>query len=616
MRQSTALADEYPPDDPWFETPILMSNSEAFVETLRGHGCDTMFGIVGSAFMDALDLFEPAGIRFIACVHEQGSAHMADGYARVTNKTGFAIAQNGPGISNFVTGVAAAYWAHSPVAIITPEAGTMTKGHGGFQELDQLPVFSTVTKFQAHVNNPKRISELTAHALDIAQLERGPVQINIPRDFFYGDNEFHVKRPRKLVRSAGQAEALHEAAGLIANAKNPVIIAGGGVCMGDGVEEAKALAELLGAPVVCTYLHNDSFPASHPLAAGALGYQGSQAGMLSLRDADVVLALGTRLSPFGTLPQYGIDYWPKDAKVVQVDIDHRRLGLVKDVDVAVHGDAKLAAADLTRRLGAVPLVSASSKPERFETLTQRKADWEAKLDKFTLGDAPEGKIKPRAALRELEKAMPADVIVSTDIGNTCSVANSYLRFEKPRSMLAAMTFGNCGYALPAAIGAKVGAPHRPVVSYAGDGAWGMSMNELLTCVREDIPVTAVVFNNGQWGAEKKNQVLWFGDRYVGSQLKNPSFAEVARAMGAEAITVTRKEDVGPAFKKAIDLQINEGKTCVLELMHTKELGDPFRRDAMRLPTRRLPKFQAYTETAESATGQPTDIQQGAATSPH
>jgi len=582
-----------------------MSNSEAFVETLRGHKVNTVFGIVGSAFMDALDIFEPAGMRFISVQHEQGAAHMADGYSRVTNKHGVCIAQNGPGISNFVTGVAAAYWAHSPVVVITPEAGTLTKGWGGFQELDQLPVFETITKFQAHVNNPKRISELPAQALDLALFERGPVQINIPRDFFYGEDDFQIRLPKNMARSAGSASALEHAADLIANASNPVILAGGGVCMSDGIGETAALAEFLGAPVATTYLHNDSFPHDHPLACGSLGYQGSKAAMNAMNGADVVIALGTRLSPFGTLPQYGYDYWPKSAKVVQVDIDHRRLGLVKPVDVAVHGCARLAATELLTLLQSRTVSCQSTTDTRAAQLTTTKIAWEAELNTWTeTATSADGKMRPRAALRELEKAMPEDVIVSTDIGNVCSVSNSYLRFKKGKSFLAAMTYGNCGYALPAAIGAKVGAPHRPVVAYSGDGAWGMSMNEILTCIREDIPVTGVVFHNGQWGAEKKNQVLWFGDRYVGTQLKNPSFADVARSMGAEGITVNSVEEVGPALKRAIALQMNENKTCVIEVMISKELGDPFRRDAMKLPQRHLEKYQPFSETSESATGQP------------
>ena len=211
-------------------------------------------------------------------------------------------------------------------------------------------------------------------------------------------------------------------------------------------------------------------------------------------------------------------------------------------------------------------------------------------------------------LRELEKAMPEDAMVATDIGNSCSTSNGYLRFKQPRSFLAAMTFGNCGYAFPAAMGAKMAAPHRPAVAYVGDGAWGMSLNEVLTCLRENIPTTAIVFNNRQWGAEKKNQVLWFGDRYIGTNLVNPKegFAGVARAMGAEGVVVTSLDQVGPALKAACEAQ-KQGKTTIVEVCTTRELGDPFRRDAMKLPQRLLAKYQATNEDAESATQQPIDL---------
>jgi sulfoacetaldehyde acetyltransferase len=567
-----------------------MTPSEAFVETLVAHGVKHVFGIVGSAYMDALDLFPPAGIRFISVAHEQGAGHMADGYSRVSNRQGVCIAQNGPGITNFVTAVAAAYWAHSPVVVITPETGSATQGMGGFQETDQMPIFSKITKFQAHVNRPDRLAEFTSRCFDLALSERGPTQLNIPRDYFYGDIDVTLPKPIKVERAAGGARSLEEAAKLLAEAKFPVIVAGGGVIMSDGQAEAKALAEYLSAPVVTSYLHNDAFPASHPLMCGSLGYQGSKAAMKLIAQADVVLALGTRLGPFGTLPQHGIEYWPKNAKIIQVDSDHRMLGLVKPITVGVCGDAKPAAADMLNRLqtGNVKIAAHGNKDARLAELKKQKDAWEAELN--TWGQADGSPIAPRRALRELEKAMPKNAMVTTDIGNICSVSNSYLRFEQPRSFFAAMSFGNCGYAFPTAIGAKVGAPERPAIAYVGDGAWGMSLQETLTCVREDIPVVAVVFNNGQWGAEKKNQIDFYADRFVGTNLKNPSFAGIAKAMGAEGITVGHPGEVGDALKTAVA----SNKPTILELMVTQELGDPFRRDALKKPVRALDKYKAYT----------------------
>jgi sulfoacetaldehyde acetyltransferase len=577
-----------------------MTPSEAFVETLVAQGVTDVFGIVGSAYMDALDLFPLAGIRFISVAHEQGAGHMADGYARVSGRHGVCIAQNGPGITNFVTSTAAAYWAHSPVVVVTPETGSMTLGLGGFQETEQLPIFSRITKYQAHVNNKARMAELTARAFDRARLEMGPAQLNIPRDFFYGDIECEILRPVAIERGAGGEQALNDAARLLAEAQFPVILCGGGTIMADGQAEAIRLAELLQAPVCNSYLHNDSFPAKHALACGPLGYQGSKAAMKLIARADVVLALGTRLGPFGTLPQYGLDYWPKDAKIIQVDADARMLALVKPISAGICGDARAAAQALIARLSGRTLACHANVHARLAAIKAEKAAWEAELDGWThetdawsLDVAKNSShMHPRQMLRELERAMPEGAMVSTDIGNICSVANSYLRFDQTRSMLAAMSFGNCGYAFPTIVGAKVAAPDRPAIAYVGDGAWGMSFGELQTCVRESIAITAVVFNNGQWGAEKKNHVDFYARRFVGVNLdKQPSWAAVAAAMGAQGRRIDNLSDVGPALRDAIAAQ-SEGKTTVLEMMVTRELGDPFRRDALALPTRHLAKYKS------------------------
>jgi sulfoacetaldehyde acetyltransferase len=581
--------------------PQRMTPSEALVETLAANGVTEVFGIVGSAYMDALDIFPAAGIRFIPVAHEQGAAHMADGYARASGRHGVCIAQNGPGITNFVTAIAAAYWAHSPVVFITPETGSTTMGLGGFQETEQLPIFSKITKYQGHVGNPKRMAEIAARCFDRAMLEMGPCQLNIPRDHFYGDIQATITPPMRIGRGPGDSTALDEAVALLASARFPVILAGGGVIMSGATAETVALAERLHAPVCTSYLHNDSFPASHPLWCGPLGYQGSKAAMKLIAQADVVLALGTRLGPFGTLPQYGMEYWPASAKIIQVDADAKVLGLVKRISVGVHGDALAAAAALMARLNGRELACLANEAERKARIEAEKSAWETELtawthelDPYSLEVAKDSKLMhPRQMLRELERAMPKHAMVSTDIGNICSISNSYLRFDEPRSMFAAMSFGNCGYAFPVACGAKFAMPERPAVAYVGDGAWGISLNELLTCAREKLGVTVVVFNNGQWGAEKKNHVDFYSQRFQAVDLESPSWAGVAKAFGCEGVTVDRLSDVGPALRAAVEAQ-SSGRTTVLEMMVTRELGDPFRRDALSKPVRYLEKYKAYT----------------------
>jgi sulfoacetaldehyde acetyltransferase len=493
--------------------------------------------------------------------------------------------------------------------MITPETGTMGMGLGGFQEANQLPMFEEFTKYQGHVNNPNRMAEITARCFDRAMSEMGPTQLNIPRDYFYGDIDVEIPQPMRVDRGPGGERTLNEAAELLASAKFPVLLSGGGVVMGDAIEECKALAERLACPVANSYLHNDSFPASHPLWTGSLGYQGSKAAMSLMSKADVVIALGTRLGPFGTLPQYGIDYWPKDAKIIQIDADHKMLGLVKKISVGICGDAGAAAKSLLQRIQDKTLACDANKEERAKIIADEKAAWENELDEwihekddYSLDMIEAQKqedgnwLHPRQVLRELEKAMPADVMVSTDIGNINAVSNSYLRFERGRSFLAPMSFGNCGYSLPTMIGAKCAAPERPAVAYAGDGAWAMSMNELMTAVRHDIPVTAVVFHNRQWGAEKKNQVDFYGRRFVAGELNDDgkeNFSDIAIAMGAEGVRVDQLDQVGPALKSALDAQMNQGKTTVIEIMCTRELGDPFRRDALSKPIRHLAKYKDY-----------------------
>jgi len=578
-----------------------MTPSEAFVETLVAQGVSHVFGIVGSAYMDALDLFPAAGIRFVPTVHEQGAAHMADGFARVSGRHGVCIGQNGPGVTNFVTAIAAAFWAHSPVVAITPEAGSLGVGLGGFQETDQLALFAKITKYQAHVNHPSRMAELTARAFDRAHLELGPTQLNIPRDHFYGELECEIPTPLRVVRGPGAGAALDAAAALLAAARFPVILAGGGVVMAEGVPACRALAERLAAPVASSYLHADSFPASHPLACGPIGYHGSKAAMRVLAQADVVLALGSRLGPFGTLPQYGFAYWPAGAKLIQVDADPRVLGLVKPAVVAICGDAREAADALVERLAGVALAGDATRAQREARVRAERqawdeelASWDQEQDAWSLAVAAgSSRLHPRPVLRELARALPADAMVSTDIGNICQIANGYLRFERPRSLFGAMMFGNCGYALPAIVGARAAAPERPAVAYVGDGAFGMSFGELLTCVRERLAVTAVVFVNEQWGAEKKNQVDFYANRFVGVELANPSWSAVARALGAHGVTVEKLADVGPALRDACAAQ-REGRTTVLEILVTRELGDPFRRDALAPPRRLLPKYRALS----------------------
>jgi len=565
-----------------------MTPSEALVESMVAEGVENVFGIVGSAYMDALDLFPAAGIRFIPVAHEQAAAHAADGLARVTGKPQACIAQNGPGAANFVSAIVAAYWAHSPVVAITPETGTMGIGTGGFQELDQMDMFKQQTVYQVRVNRPERMAELTRRAFYMAKLENGPTQLNIPRDYFYGVCEDEIYETPVISRGCGPKKDLQAAAELLANAKYPVILAGGGVSQGDALEEVKAVAEYLTAPVVNSYLHNDSFPANHQLCCGPIGYCGSKAAMRTIKKADVVIALGSRLGPFGTLPQYDMTYWPENAKLIQVDVNARILGLSRRCDVASCSDVKEFTGEL---LGAIKAIKPDLKvnAERLSDVEKEKGEWYGELENWST--STNKLMHPRRFLREWANAMPEGSIVATDIGNNSSMCNSYLKFNDVRQHISALSWGNCGFAYGAAMGAKIGKPDAPVFAFQGDGAYGISgLSEVMTAVRENIPVIAIVAHNKEWGAEKKNQIDYYDNRFVGSNLPtNPNYATLAKDMGARGYTVENYDEVGDVIRECVE----SNEPCVINAIiqgGEEVLAEPFRRDALEMPTRYLPKY--------------------------
>ena len=567
---------------------LKMTPSEAIVETLLAENVDHVCGIVGSAFMDMLDLFPTAGIKFIPVRHEQSAAHMEDAYSRVSGRCGVVVGQNGPGITNMVTSVAAANMGHTPLVIISPSAGTPTIGWDGFQECDQVSVFRAITKAVVRVPHPKRAADCLRTAFRIAYADRGAVLYDIPRDYFYGELEDKILKPSQYrvdARGCGSIEQLDRAAELLSKAKNPVIVSGRGVVDADALNIVKAIAEHLTAPVAVTYLHNDAFYGDHPLFVGPIGYMGSKAAMKILAKADVMLAIGTRLSVFGTLPQYDINYFPENAKIIQVDINPKHIARTHPIEVGIIGDAKEASAEIMRRLKAM---DKGRKPDakRLEVVAKEKEIWEKEIVDLAIVDG--NPINPRRVLLEISRALPANAIVTTDIGNVASTANSYLKFTQPRRHIAALTFGNTGFAYPAALGAQLADPKAPVVAIIGDGAWGMSLHEVSTAVEHNIPVVACVFRNMWWGAEAKNQVDFYNNRFIGVDIPTPeSFVPAAKALGANSLQVSRPQDIREAFKSCI----NSHKPTVLEfLVDGKQLAPPFRKDALALPTRLLPKY--------------------------
>ncbi|KAB2688034.1 sulfoacetaldehyde acetyltransferase [Brucella pseudogrignonensis] len=574
---------------------MKMTTEEAFVKVLQMHGIEHAFGIIGSAMMPVSDLFPKAGIAFWDCAHETNAALICDGYTRVTGKMGMAIAQNGPGVTGFVTSIKTAYWNHTPMLLVTPQAANKTIGQGGFQEVEQMALFEDMVCYQEEVRDPSRIPEVLNRVIEKAWRGCAPAQINIPRDFWTHVIDVDLPQIVRLERPSGGRDAITEAAKLLTDAKFPVILNGAGVVIGGAIAESIALAEKLDAPVCCGYQHNDAFPGSHPLSVGPLGYNGSKAAMELIAKADVVLALGTRLNPFSTLPGYGIDYWPKEAKIIQVDINPDRIGLTKKITVGICGDAKQVAQQIIDQLGAN--AGDVGRNERKQLTHQRKSAWLQQLSSMDHEDDDPGtqwnadarerekqRMSPRQAWRAIQAGMPKNAIMSTDIGNNCAIGNAYPTFENGRKYLAPGMFGPCGYGFPSIVGAKIGQPDTPVVGFAGDGAFGISMNEMTSIGRKGWPaITMVIFRNYQWGAEKRNTTLWYDNNFVGTELNpNLSYAKVADGCGLKGVTVDTQQSLTEALQKAIDDQ-SKGVTTFIEVILNQELGEPFRRDAMKKP---------------------------------
>ncbi|MEM6616402.1 MAG: sulfoacetaldehyde acetyltransferase [Pseudomonadota bacterium] len=576
---------------------MKMTTEEAFIKVLQMHGIEHAFGIIGSAMMPISDLFGEAGITFWDCAHETNAALIADGYSRSTGKMSMAVAQNGPGVTGFVTPIKTAYWNHTPMLLVTPQAANKTIGQGGFQEVEQMAMFKDMVCYQEEVRDPSRMAEVLNRVIMKAWRGSAPAQINVPRDFWTQVIDIELPQIVRFERPSGGRQAIAEAAKLLSNAKFPVILNGAGVVLGDAIPASAALAERLMAPVCCNYQHNDAFPGSHKLSVGPLGYNGSKAAMELISKADVVLALGTRLNPFSTLPGYGIDYWPKDAKIIQVDINADRIGLTKKVAIGIEGDSKQVAEQILEllsddagdhdRAGREALIATTKSRwlQQLSSMDHEDDDPGTTWNERARADQP-NRMSPRQAWRAIQGGMPYDAIISSDIGNNCAIGNAYPTFEESRKYLAPGLFGPCGYGFPAIIGAKIGNPDTPVIGFAGDGAFGISMSEMSSIGREEWPaITMVIFRNYQWGAEKRNSTLWFDDNFVGTELDPElSYARVAEGCGLKGVTVTTMEETTEALRKACEEQA-DGVTTFIEVILNQELGEPFRRDAMKKPVR-------------------------------
>ncbi len=545
----------------------------AVIELLKQEGVSHIFGIVGSSFLDILDpLYDREDMRFVSVRHEQGAALMADGFSRISGAPSVCLATNGPGVLNLTYGIGSAFVAHSPVIVIAPSASRRDQYRNSTQEFDQVALFKPITKAAFPINRIDRLPDALRHAFRVATSGKmGPVLLDIPRDLLPGaEVELDLLPPDAYrpgqTRSRGDLGLVQRAADVLASAQRPVILAGGGVQWSNGGDAVCRLAELTGAAIVTSYGRADAVPSDHPNFLGHLGRLGSTEGIEAIREADVILAVGTRLGQSTTF--YDHRFIPADARIIQVEIDPEEIGRNYPVAVGIEGDAAAVTQGLLEELRQrEPRVNPQWTDE-IKGWVARRADrlrGEERLDTLPM--------KPQRVYAELRKVMPRDAIVALDAGLAPNFGQDRLDFFQPRSLMTSLDLGGLGFSFPAALGAQFAAPDRPVVNFNGDGGFLFNAQEFATAVEYNLPVVTVIMNNGSWGSEKAYQRYAFNERYVGADTLNPRYDKYAELFGGAGFYVERPEDVGNAFLEAL----NAGKPSIIEIsIDPDELPRPAR----------------------------------------
>ena len=528
-----------------------MKAGEAVIELLRQEGVSHIFGIVGSSFLDILDpLYDDDTMQFIGVRHEQGAALMADGFSRISGAPSVCLATNGPGVLNLTYGIGSAYVAHSPVVVLAPSASRDHQYRNSTQEFDQVALFKPITKASFPVNKIERLPDAIRQAFRIATSGKmGPVMVDIPRDLLPGaEIDLDLLPPESYrsgqTRARGDRNLIDKAARTLLSAQRPVILAGGGIQWSNAGEEVSRLADLIGAAVVTSYGRADAIPNDHPMFLGHLGRLGSDEAIEAVRQADVILAAGTRLSQSTTF--YDNRFIPADAQIVQIEIDPQELGRNYPVTVGIEGDAKAVLEDLLERIRAAEPRPSPQWVAEIGDLAARRADRlneEGRLSYLPL--------KPQRVYAELRKVMPRDAIIALDAGLAPNFGQDRLNFYEPRSLITSLDLGGLGFSFPASLGAKFAAPDRPVVNFNGDGGFLFNAQEFATAVRYNLKVVTVIMNNSCWGSEKAYQRYAFDERYVGADTNNPRFDRYAELFGGTGFYVERPEDVGDALLEAL-----------------------------------------------------------------
>ena len=554
---------------------------EAVIELLRQEGVSHIFGIVGSSFLDILDpLYDDDSMQFVGVRHEQGAALMADGFSRISGAPSVCLATNGPGVLNLTYGIGSAYVAHSPVVVLAPSASRDHQYRDSTQEFDQVALFKPITKASFPINKIERLPDALRQAFRVATSGKmGPVLVDIPRDLLPGaEVDLDLLPPESYrsgqTRARGDRNLVDKAARTLLSAQRPVIVAGGGIQWSSAGEEVTRLADLLGAAIVTSYGRADAVPNDHPLFLGHLGRLGAEEGIEAIRQADVILAAGTRLSQSTTF--YDNRFIPADARIVQIEIDPQEIGRNYPVAVGIEGDARAVLEDLLEQVR-------EREPRPNPQWVAEVHDWAARRrnrldDEGRLSATP---LKPQRVYAELRKVMPRDAIIALDAGLAPNFGQDRLSFYQPRSLMTSLDLGGLGFSFPASLGAKFAAPERPVVNFNGDGGFLFNAQEFATAVRYNLKVVTVIMNNSCWGSEKAYQRYAFNERYVGADTNNPRYDRYAELFGGTGFYVERPEEVGDALLAALQA---DGPSIIEIPTDPDEMPRPARLAEVQAPT--------------------------------
>ncbi|MCD5390763.1 biosynthetic-type acetolactate synthase large subunit [candidate division NPL-UPA2 bacterium] len=520
------------------------TGAEIVIDALLKEGVDTAFGILGGAILPVFDVLYDAPLRFILTRHEQGAAHMADGYARATGKVGVCMATSGPGATNLVTGIATANMDSVPIVAITGQVFTTMIGNDAFQEADVTGITRPITKHNYLVKDVKELARIMKEAFHIARTGRpGPVLIDIPKDVQIAETEY--KYPKNVeMRTykptySGHPQQIKRAAEALGQAKKPIIYSGGGVIISGAARELTELARKANIPVATTLLGLGGFPETDSLSLGMLGMHGTHYANYAIMESDLIIAIGAR---FDDRVTGKLDEFAPHAKIIHIDIDPSSISKNVQVDIPIVGDVRNVLRELNKLV----------RKGEYTAWHKKIREWKRK---FPLTYEDNGELKPQFIVEEIYKATKGEAIICTEVGQNQMWASQFYQYTKPRTLISSGGLGTMGYGFPAAIGAQIGCPESIVFDIAGDGSFQMNIQELATAVINKIPVKVAILNNGYLGMVRQWQELFYKKRYSHTSLAGgPDFVKVAEAYGAVGIRVQKKEKVRPAINKALSLK--------------------------------------------------------------